>query len=411
MNAIEIKNVSKKYCFAYERPVLLKTLFARPKKEEVWALRGIDLKIDVGQTVGIIGQNGSGKSTLLKILTGITYPNRGNVKINGRVSSLIELGTGFHADLTGKENIYLNGMILGLTKNQISRRMDEIISFADIGEYIDAPVGKYSSGMFVRLGFAVAVHLDPDIILLDEVLAVGDAGFQKKCFEKIADFKKMGRTILLVSHNLKQVANVCSRAICLERGIIKFDGGCSEVISAYLDGFGSAADSGDQGTVFSRQWPDRTAAPQNRSTIIRKISICDDAGRQLSGLKTDENFFIEIEFEVKPGGAFVGTTVIIYDNEYNCVLSSISNNEKEWYGKHFPAGIYKNICAIPANFLNNGVYIIKANIFDKRFSDVFSIENALQLRVDDGIGIRNDFNGEFGGVIRPFFDWRTKKIR
>jgi len=233
MNSIELQKVSKKYTLTHERPMLLKTLFARSQKEEIWALKDINLEIKKGETVGIIGENGSGKSTLLKILTGITTPTQGKVIINGRVASLLELGAGFHPNLTGKENIYLNGSILGLTKKEIDQKFQQIIEFAGIGNFIDVPVSKYSSGMFVRLGFAVAVHLDPDILLLDEVLAVGDLSFQNKCYTKIQEFQNSGRTIILVSHILPAIEALCSKVVLLHDGQIIKVGCPKEVILEY----------------------------------------------------------------------------------------------------------------------------------------------------------------------------------
>lgn len=218
MNAIVLNNVSKKYTLTKERPLLLKNLFVPSKKEEMWALKDVSLEIKKGETIGIIGENGSGKSTLLKIISGITTSTTGKVEVNGRVASLIELGAGFHPDLTGRENVYLNGTLLGLTKKEIDKKYKEIVEFADIGEFIDQPVRTYSSGMTVRLGFSVAVHLDPDILLIDEVLAVGDEEFQRKCIEKINKFKKDNKTIILVSHNLSLISNITSRVYIFIKG-------------------------------------------------------------------------------------------------------------------------------------------------------------------------------------------------
>lgn len=218
MDAIILQNISKKYTLAQDRPILLKNLFVPQKKEEVWALKNVSLTIKKGETIGIIGENGSGKSTLLKVIAGITSPTEGAVKINGRVASLIELGAGFHQDLTGRENIYLNGILLGLTKKEIDRKYRDIVDFADIGKFIDQPIRTYSSGMNVRLGFSVAIHLDPDILLIDEVLAVGDEEFQYKSFQRIRQFHKLGKTILFVSHNLSQVRGQASQTLLLKEG-------------------------------------------------------------------------------------------------------------------------------------------------------------------------------------------------
>mgnify|MGYP001572833803 FL=1 len=215
--------------------MLLKNLFLPPKKEEVWALKNVSLTIKKGETIGIVGDNGSGKSTLLKIIAGITTPTQGNVKVNGRVSSLIELGAGFHPDLTGKENVYLNGQLLGFTKKELDKKYNEIVEFTDIGEYINQPIRTYSSGMVVRLGFSVAVHLDPEILLIDEVLTVGDEEFQRKCIRKINILRKNGKTIIMVSHDLSLIKILCSKIVWLEHGKFLLVGNSEKVIHSYLD--------------------------------------------------------------------------------------------------------------------------------------------------------------------------------
>lgn len=234
MDAIILDNVSKKYMLSQDRPVLLKNLFFPSKKEEVWALKNISLTIKKGETIGIIGDNGSGKSTLLKIISGITTPTEGSIKVNGRICSIIELGAGFHPDLTGKENVYLNATLLGLTKKEIDKKYKEIVDFADIGKFIDQPVRTYSSGMTMRLGFSVAVHLDPDILLIDEVLAVGDEEFQGKSFRQIQTFKQLSKTIIIVSHNLFILENTCSKLLLMSKGKIQKIGNPKEVIEYYL---------------------------------------------------------------------------------------------------------------------------------------------------------------------------------
>jgi lipopolysaccharide transport system ATP-binding protein len=202
--------------------------------EEIWALRDINFTVDQGEALGIIGRNGAGKSTLLKILSRVTAPTSGEIKVKGRIASLLEVGTGFHPDLTGRENIYLNGAILGMTKEEVNRKMDEIVDFSGVEQFIETPVKRYSSGMFVRLAFAVAAHLEPEILLLDEVLAVGDIEFQKKCLGKMGGLTKEGRTVLFVSHNMASIINLCPRSILLESGVVVDDGASSEIVSRYL---------------------------------------------------------------------------------------------------------------------------------------------------------------------------------
>src|SRR3989344_3176032 len=231
---LRLEGISKQYTLATQRPVLLKNLFWPSKKERFWALKNIDLAVKKGEVLGIIGENGSGKSTLLKILAGITTPTGGKMQVKGRVASLIELGAGFHPDLTGRENIYLNAALMGLTRAEIDSKIKDIITFADIGEFIDSPVRTYSSGMNVRLGFAVAIHLDPDILLIDEVLAVGDETFQRKCLGKINAIKRNEKNIVMVSHDLSLIRDLSDRVVWIERGQIKKSGKPLFSIKSYL---------------------------------------------------------------------------------------------------------------------------------------------------------------------------------
>lgn len=239
MNVIKVKDVWKKYRLHYEKEIFLTEMLSnllrrRKYYHEFWALKDINIEIEKGETVGIIGKNGSGKTTILKLLSGITEPSKGSVKIKGRVTELLELGAGFHPELTGRENIYLNGAILGLSRKEISKNIDSIISFADIGNFIDAQVKTYSAGMYVRLGFAIAAQVNSDILLIDEVLAVGDIVFQKKCFERIKELKKQGKTIVFVSHNLDAVRKICDRTIWLNEGKIEIDDVTEKTINFYL---------------------------------------------------------------------------------------------------------------------------------------------------------------------------------
>ena len=232
MKAITLKNISKKYSVTGERPILIKSLFLAPKKKEVWALRKVSLEIKGGESIGIIGENGSGKSTLLKLIAGITAYSKGVLKVEGKVGSIIELGAGFHPDFTGKENVYLNGAILGYPKAELDSKFSKIVDFAELNDFIDQPVRTYSSGMVVRLAFSVALFLDPDILLIDEVLAVGDEAFQKKCIDAILSFKRK-KTILFVSHNLSHVAHVSDKCLYLEKGRVMAFGNTDKVISLY----------------------------------------------------------------------------------------------------------------------------------------------------------------------------------
>lgn len=218
----------------------------RKRDDLLWALRSVSFRVDEGEVVGIIGRNGAGKSTLLKVLSRITYPTTGNIKVRGRVASLLEVGTGFHEELTGRENIFLNGSILGMRKREVEQRFDAIVDFAGVEQFIDTPIKRYSSGMRLRLGFAVAAHLDPDVLIIDEVLAVGDAGFQKKCLDAMGEMQSGGRTVLFVSHNLAAVENLCSRGIWIDAGELRMDGDAREIIEAYMASFSSVQTTGNE---------------------------------------------------------------------------------------------------------------------------------------------------------------------
>ena len=238
---IEVIDVSKKFKLYHDKATTRKErlLFLRSKKADVfWALQNINIKIGQGQTVGLIGENGSGKSTLLKLMTKIIYPTTGEIRTHGRVSSLLELGAGFHPDFTGRENIYINASIFGLSKKEITNRLDSIIAFSELEEFIDSPIRTYSSGMYMRLAFSVAVHVEPKILLIDEILAVGDVNFQKKCFDKIREFKKKGVTIVIVSHDLKSIEDICDKVIWLDHGKMVTYGECHAVVEQYLKHMG-----------------------------------------------------------------------------------------------------------------------------------------------------------------------------
>jgi len=264
--------------------------------ETIWALKDVSFEVKQGEVLGIIGRNGSGKSTLLKIITGVTAPTSGQVKARGRVASLLEVGTGFHPDLTGRENIYLNGAILGMKKAEINRKFDEIVAFSEVEQFIDTPVKRYSSGMYVRLAFAVAAHLDPEILLVDEVLAVGDAAFQKKCLGKMGDVARGGRTVLFVSHNLIAVQSLCGNAVWLDCGSIVQRGRCSQVVAEYLQ---SSA-----GSVSSKQvWDDPATAPGNE--VVRLASLRMSGARHTLGPHNDGKSVPHRSGLLEPGSGLV----------------------------------------------------------------------------------------------------------
>lgn len=422
-SVITVENLSKKYIIDHQRQERYSTLrdvvangvkraagkLLRPRAERVdsrheefWALRNVGFEIQRGDRVGIIGRNGAGKSTLLKILSRITEPTLGKVSIKGRVASLLEVGTGFHPELTGRENIYLNGAILGMSKAEIANRFDEIVAFAEVERFLDTPVKRYSSGMYVRLAFAVAAHLEPEIFIVDEVLAVGDAQFQKKCMGKMRE-RDEERTILFVSHNLNAVRTLCNKVLLMENGKIAAFGDTSEMIGKYMEGVEVKGD-------MSREWPDVMHAPQNSISTLKKVSLCDVSGRPLQEIFTNIQFDIQIEFIVKVPGSTVGITLIVYDGEGNCVFSSINNNDDHWYGKPMPVGSYMTICKIPPNYFNNGWFSISINMFGKNYSEPKMENDVLRFHIQDSFEIRGDYHGEYCGCVRPCLGWSTQAL-
>ena len=369
--------------------------------EEFWALRDVTFDVHQGDRVGIIGRNGAGKSTLLKILSRITGLDHGRVRIWGRVSSLLEVGTGFHPELTGRENIYLNGAILGMNKAEIRKKFDEIVAFAEVEQFLDTPVKRYSSGMYVRLAFAVAAHLEPEVLVVDEVLAVGDAQFQEKCMGKMKAVGSEGRTVLFVSHNLGAVRALCNRAILLDRGAVVIDKDPETVIATYVNGLREGAENR---VVESAS---EEGLLQNGGAVLKRVAVCNEEGDLAGEVYTDRPFQIEVCYTVKRNGAFIGLNVIVHDSGNNCVLGTINNHEKNWYGRPMPAGNYRSICKIPKNFFNNGLYSISIALFEKGFSDAVSKSELLVIDIQDGKEVRGDYFGAYASSTRPLFEWAT----
>ena len=420
MSAIIAEKLSKKYVLRHQHPeryltlrddlaVRARRLAARLRgrrldrgmagREEFYALEKVSFHVAPGERIGIIGPNGAGKSTLLKLMSRITEPSEGRLTLRGRLASPLEVGTGFHPELTGRENIFLNGAILGMRRADIKRRFDEIVAFAEVERFLDTPVKRYSSGMYVRLAFAVAAHLEPDILVVDEVLAVGDAAFQRKCLGRMESVGREGRTVLFVSHNMSAVRTLCDRALLLRGGSLVAAGSASEVVSRYLGEAGTA--------VLSREWPDERAAPRNASAILSRITLRGVDGEALSQVHTDTAFDVDIDFRVTTPGTYVGLTAILFDDEQNIVFSSINNHESCWYGRPMPSGEYRSSCRVPANFLNDGWFSLAVNLFGKGFVDGTMTRDVLRIEVLDSPAVRKDYFGRFGGVVRPLLEWRT----
>lgn len=367
--------------------------------ETIWALKDISFDVKQGEVLGVVGSNGAGKSTLLKILSRITKPTEGRVEIHGRLGSLLEVGTGFHPELTGRDNIFLNGAILGMKRNEISRQFNQIVAFAEIDKFIDTPVKYYSSGMYIRLAFAVAAHLEPEILIVDEVLAVGDVRFQKKCLGKMEDIARQGRTVLFVSHNMPAVRNFCTRALLLKDGKMVTQGATDKVLKEYLEG-----NMQHQGL---KVWP-KEARPSNASFRINSVSLVDQD--DCSVVKISRGAAVEIEYEVYRQGAQVGFSLVLFDTEGHCIFSSLSNLETLFYGKPLECGVYRSKCFILPHLLNEGKYYISITGFSGNRSDFISVDRVLYFEaIDDGV-LRGDFPGNFQGFIRPKLEWNTEKV-
>jgi lipopolysaccharide transport system ATP-binding protein len=370
--------------------------------ETFWALKDVSFEVMPGEVLGIIGRNGAGKSTLLKILSRITQPTGGSIALYGRVASLLEVGTGFHPELSGRENIFLNGAILGMRKAEIERKFDEIVAFAEIEKFIDTPVKRYSSGMYVRLAFAVAAHLEPEILIIDEVLAVGDAAFQKKCLGKISNVARQGRTVLFVSHNMVAVKAMCSRAILLHHGSVSEDGPPARVVNSYL-----GAGHTNRAEVV---WADPEQAPGTPEFRLRSVRVRGSSGEVTSELSVEESFAIEIEYVNLSPGSALGATIILYNGDGVLVFSSLSNREPTWHGRGFPAGVFRSTCHIPAHLLLEGRFEVSVLVWGDNYAISHREDCVVEFEVHDSMEARGDYFGDWAGVVRPLLDWETQYL-
>ncbi len=370
-----------------------------------FALRDVSFDVARGETLGIIGSNGSGKSTLLKILSGITVPTKGRAEIWGRSASLLEVGTGFHPEMTGRENVYMNGAILGMKKQEIHQKFDEIVAFSEIGQFIDTPVKRYSSGMYVRLAFAVAAHLEPEVLMVDEVLAVGDARFQRKSIGKMnSASSEDGRTVLFVSHNLSAIRGLCKKCIWLHKGELMAYGPTQEVLAAYMQ------DECTQG-AFEVCWPNRHTAPQNSVVVVHRVFLGNAQGAVLQTLTCENTFFLHIDFEVITAREKTGFTFNLFCGETNILaFSSLSNTQGAWYEQANPPGHYRTACEIPGLLLNAGVYSIGINLFAENYKHYAEFRDLLRFTVSDSTKRRGDYYAPMEGVFRPALHWHTQPL-
>ena len=357
------------------------------KGDFVWALEDLNFTVNQGEVLGIIGRNGAGKSSLLKILSKVTSPTKGIITLNGRVASLLEVGTGFNPELTGRENIYLNGAILGMTKKEIARKFDEIVSFSGVEKYIDTPVKRYSSGMYVRLAFAVAAHLEPEILIVDEVLAVGDVDFQKKCIGKMKDVASNGRTVLFVSHNMEAVKNLCSRALLLEHGTIVSEGSPSQVIESYLNNRNKA----EWGHAYTE-----LEAPGNEFTRLKSIALKPIREDGKSMITVKSSLEINISFWNYVEDLVANLSLHLYAATGECVFNVITQLPPPT----LDVGLHHARCVIPKELLNTGVFYVSFMLVQDTAKPLFNFEEVLTFEVEEERENTN-WHGKFPGFVRP----------
>jgi lipopolysaccharide transport system ATP-binding protein len=403
--AISVKGLSKAYTISHNAPrratfgeTVMKRLrspFARPETETFWALKDVDFEVKKGEVVGIIGRNGAGKSTLLKILSRITEPTSGRIELFGRVGSLLEVGTGFHPELTGRENIYLNGAVLGMRRQEISNRFDEIVEFAEVEQFLDTPVKRYSSGMYVRLAFAVAAHLDPEILIVDEVLAVGDPQFQKKCIGKLSSVASdQGRTVLVVSHNLGTLSSLCPNAIWLKGGRLNCVGASKEIVRDYL--------CEDTETSGCRVWKHADTPPSD--VRLSKLAVIDDIGIFRSTIDSQQSFAIECSYEVLKELQDLRVAIRLLTADGIHVLTS-SNQDAQNLTRPIRKGHYVSRCIIPGNLLNSGSYFVTISADVPFVRGLFTLEQAIRFDVENTGGVTGKYPERWPGVVCPKLSW------
>jgi homopolymeric O-antigen transport system ATP-binding protein len=370
--------------------------------EEIWAVRDVSFEVPQGQVLGVIGRNGAGKSTLLKILTRITTPTSGRAEIRGRVGSLLEVGTGFHPELTGRENVFLNGAVLGMKRREIQRKFPEIVEFAGVEKFIDTPVKRYSSGMYVRLAFAVAAHLEPEILLVDEVLAVGDAEFQRRCLGRMQDFGASGRTVLFVSHNMQAIARLCQRTLLLDGGRVVRDGSSPEVVAEYLQT--------GHGTGSYREWRDLETSPGDDIARLRWVRVIQ-GDKLAETADVRKPIGIEIAFRVlRPHPLF--PKIKLFNGEGETLFNALDNGSR-WHDPAEP-GDYVSTAWIPANLLNEGFVTVDVGVVSlgQKLIPHTGYYNAVSFHVHDpgeGDSARGLFGGQLRGAVRPLLDWTTEE--
>lgn len=427
--AIKVENLGKKYVIKHEggnaddnfREVVIGTTKkiitslnpfskkleqdAQSTTEDFWALNDVNFEINKGDKVGIIGRNGAGKSTLLKVLSRITEPTTGKIHINGRIASLLEVGTGFHPELTGRENIYLNGAILGMSRQEIKTKFDEIVAFAEVEKFLDTPVKRYSSGMYVRLAFAVAAHLEPEILIVDEVLAVGDVEFQKKCLGKMSEVSKEGRTIIFVSHNMNAIEQLCNKAIFLEKGSIAYErDNVNEVIHKYMDF--------NKGDIERSEWANVEDKYTNSNFKPKFFSVQDCKNKVITkAMQNDEEINIVIEGEVEEFDKALQVGYALYNEDNQLLYWSVFNDSAEENWPEVKYGMNKFVSQLPKRFLNQGMY--RVELIVALYYRCWIIEPQVNspsifFTIQGGLSDSPYWMVRRPGILAPDFKWRTE---
>jgi lipopolysaccharide transport system ATP-binding protein len=405
--AFSVESLGKRYALGeghLARATLYETLSNLISRGEtsadvrtLWALRDVSFEVPHGEVTGIIGRNGAGKSTLLKILSRITAPTEGRAVVRGRLASLLEVGTGFHPELTGRENIFLNAAILGMKRAEIGRQFDAIVDFAEVGQFVDTPVKRYSSGMYVRLAFSVAAHLDPDILVIDEVLSVGDARFQKRCLGKMRDIAGEGRTVLFVSHNMHAVQKLCTRAIWLSAGNVHADGPVADIVGGYLrEGLRNLGE---------RSWSDPDSAPGNEHVAIARL-----AAQPLQGgdrITTSSGVRLTFEFWNRIEGAALNLSLHVYTSDDTLVLNAVPTADEEWFGQPHPRGRFRCVCELPGHLLNSETYRVELLVVRDQANVVYRDDAALSFEVQEAFDETGAWHYRLAGIVRPRVGWRT----
>ncbi len=412
---IKVEHLSKKYILKHQNAELYSTLrdvvsnkvktivnpkskIQNPKSEEFWALNDVSFEIKAGERVGIIGRNGAGKSTLLKILSRIVTPTKGRITIDGRAASLLEVGTGFHAELSGRENIFLNGSILGMSKKEIQSKFDEIVAFSEVEQFLDTPVKRYSSGMYVKLAFSVAAHLEPEILIVDEVLAVGDAEFQKKCLGKMKDVSGDGRTVIFVSHNMAAVNQLCNKVVILQKGQLFDIGATDKMINSYLQ-------TGKRNTGETK---DDSLPALNAKLKIRSARVTNAEDETVSELNNQNTGFVEIGFEILKEGRGYDVSIQLNHAQYGTIfttcLKDVDSGKSD--GTIWKQGIYKYKIELPMNILREGDYsiVVSSAIPKVEILDIFKLETTFFI-FDSISPVAKTTEGRAGSIL-PVIEWK-----